>query len=365
MNFENLHELINRYEQNLHFVNNSDNDEIFKWKAVKCFQDVWFSPEAESLPFHELFRRAKKESSVLIDNSTVSPANGVVKLAEVAGDEVRHLFCDVLFADDGGNLAVRQNNMELFIEGMEKLRQKHFPALWKYQQDRHAASCYLAMFAPGDNFIYKYSHAECFARHIEYGKDIGSGAAFSLAHYYEMANAVVDALGDHPKLVEEHRKLLGEDYYKDDSLHLLAFDIIYCSSTYGFFKNLKHKSKAEAIKDYKAEQARVAAEAKRQAEIDAIEEQILKVESSLDIYRAISLVGVQVHQKKEGYGTIVQQNVNQIVVEFASGKKTYIVSTKFPMRPTFEDDEAIVAAMTDYEEKLNELKRLRTQLSKL
>lgn len=365
MNVENLHELINRYEQNLHYVNNADNDEIFKWKAVKCFQDAWFSPEAKTLPFHELFRRAKKESSVLIDNSTVSPANGVVKLAEVAGEEVHHLFCDVLFANDGGDLAVRQNNMELFIEGMEKLRQRHFPANWKYKQDRHAASCYLALYAPGENFIYKYSHAESFARHIEYGKDIGSGVTFSLAHYYEMANAVVEALRYHPTLVEEHSKFLGADYYKDDSLHLLAFDIIYCSSTYGFFRNLKHKSKAEALKDYKAEQARMAEEAKRQASIDAVEERIREVEEELDIYRAISLVGVQVYQKKEGYGIVVRQNVNQIAVEFETGEKAYIVSTKFPMRPTFEDDAEIVAAMTDYEEKLKELKRLQDQLKKL
>lgn len=365
MNVENLHELINRYEQNLHYVNNSENDEIFKWKAVKCFRDAWFSPEAETMPFDELFRQAKKESSVLIDNSTVSPANGVVKLAEVDGAEVCRLFRDVLFAPDAGDLSVRQNNMELFIEGMEKLRQKHFPANWKYKQDRHSASCYLSMFAPDENFIYKYSHAESFAKHIEYGKDIGSGTSFSLAHYYEMANAIVDALRDHPTLVKEHETLLGAEHYKDESLHLLAFDIIYCSSTYGFFKNLKHKSKAEAIKDYKAEQARMAEEAKRQAAIDAVEERIREVEEVLDVYRAISLVGVQVYQKKEGYGIVVRQNVNQIVVKFETGEKTYIVSTKFPMRPTFEDDAEIVAAMTDYVEKLGELKRLQDQLKKL
>lgn len=30
MNYENLHELINRYEQNLYVVNDDKNDEIFK-----------------------------------------------------------------------------------------------------------------------------------------------------------------------------------------------------------------------------------------------------------------------------------------------------------------------------------------------
>ena len=35
MNYENLHELINRYEQNIAFYNNADNEEIFKWEAVQ------------------------------------------------------------------------------------------------------------------------------------------------------------------------------------------------------------------------------------------------------------------------------------------------------------------------------------------
>lgn len=365
MNYENLHELINRYEQNLYYVNNDTNNEIFKWQAVKCFQDAWFSSEAGSWPFHELFRRAKKESSVLIDNSTVSPANGVVKLAEVAGDEVKHLFCDVLFADDGGDLSIRQNNMELFIDGMEKLLQKHFPAKWKYRQDRHAASCYLAMYAPGANYIYKYSHVEAFARHIEYGKDIGSGETFSLAHYYELGDIVVDALHEHQDLVNNHAKLLRSEHYKDDSLHLLAFDIIYCASTYGFFNNLPHKSKAEAIKDFKEAQRRQAEDAKRQAAIEALEAEILRTEMALDAYRSISLVGIQVHQKKEGTGIIIRQDVNVIDVQFDGGQKTYIISTKFPMRPTFEDDTEIVVAMTDYEAKTKELKHLKQQRAKM
>ena len=40
MNIDNLHQLIGRYEQNYSLINNSKNDEIFKWRAVRCFQDV-------------------------------------------------------------------------------------------------------------------------------------------------------------------------------------------------------------------------------------------------------------------------------------------------------------------------------------
>ena len=82
MNKENLHEIISRYETHYAEINNKENNEIFKWKAVKCFQQEWFSPNNDGLPFSILLAKAKRETSVLIDNSTVSPANGIEKMAE-------------------------------------------------------------------------------------------------------------------------------------------------------------------------------------------------------------------------------------------------------------------------------------------
>lgn len=238
MNYENLHELIRRYEESYPEINNAANNEIFKWKAIHRFQTEWFSPANENLSFSELFSKAKSECSVLIDNSTVAPANGIVKMAQAEPAEVERLFREVLYADDGGNLGLRQTHMEQFLEGIEAVRLKHFPGFWKFNQDRHAASCYLALFAPAQNYIYKYTHAENFARHIEFGKDIGSGDRFSLENYYEMCDLVVAALREHPTLLEAYEKLLTDGYYCDKSLHLLAFDVIYCATTYGFFYRL-------------------------------------------------------------------------------------------------------------------------------
>ena len=104
MNIDNLHQLIGRYEQNYSLINNSKNDEIFKWRAVRCFQDVWFDDRYESYPFAEKFRAATRECSVLVDNGQVSPSNGIVKMAEQEPEEVEHLFNEVLFADDNGDL---------------------------------------------------------------------------------------------------------------------------------------------------------------------------------------------------------------------------------------------------------------------
>ncbi len=359
MNYDNLHKLIDRYEENIYYLNNAECDEKFKWHAVQRFQDAWFAADADTIPFSELFHRAIKGSAILINNATVQPANGVVKLAEQAPEEVEHLVRDVLFAEDDDDLDLRQDHMEEFLEGMEELLQKYYPASWKYRQDRHAASCYLAMFAPEKNYIYKYSPVEAFARHVEFGKDIGSGASFKLAHYYELGDVVVAALREHPELLRKHAELLDETYYRDDSLHLLAFDIIYCADTYGYFKDLKHRSKKDAIKAYSLAQQRKAEEETRQAEIDLLDEQIRVLENQLDVYRSISLVGTQVQMKNLGTGIVIEQNGNVIRVRFAEIEKQYFISKKYPMRPTFEDDEVIVEAMTDYEVKQKELAVLK------
>lgn len=49
MNTANLNTLIQRYEDNFEWINNAEHDEIFKWRAVRCFQDVWFSEEVEDM----------------------------------------------------------------------------------------------------------------------------------------------------------------------------------------------------------------------------------------------------------------------------------------------------------------------------
>lgn len=365
MNKENLHELIRRYEEHYAELNNQANDEIFKWKAVRRFQDEWFSPENAELSFSELFSKAKSESSVLIDNSTVSPANGIVRMAQEEPKEVERLFREVLFANDDGNLDLRQQQMEEFLDGIESVRTKHFPGYWKYTQDRHAASCYLAMYAPEQNYIYKYTPAENFAQYIEFGKDIGSGDKFSLKNYYEMCDLIVEALREHKNLLEAHKKLLTDKYYHDKSLHLLAFDVIYCASAYGFFSGLQHKPKKEAIKAHTLDQLRKAEEAKRQKEIDTLEAKIQALEMQLDVYRSIRLIGVRVHQKEYGNGIIVWQNVNMVRVKFANTEKIYTISNEFLFRPTFENDAEIVTAMTDYALKENEANRLRKQLDML
>ena len=369
MNIQNLHKLIDRYEENFLMINSgkaNEPDEIFKWKAAKTFRDVWFSEEAKKMKFAEKFNLAKKDFDILTDNSYVSPSNGIVKVAEKENEAIESLFETILFAEDGGDLAKRSNNMDKFLDEFDKLRAKHYPESFKFKQERHSASCYLAFFSPDNNYIYRFSDAEEFAKHIEYGKDIGSGGDFSLARYYEMCDIIVDALSEHTSLLSKHDALVAErnkaseEYYVDKSRHILAFDIMYCCRTYNFYAGIAHASKKESIKAFALAELREKERREREERIAEAENELHALELESEKYNCISLLNVEVHQSLYGRGIVIEQNKNKITVKFDGGEKSFIINKKYPVRPTFENDAEIVDAFTEYdllEEKIKSLKR--------
>ena len=363
MNLENLHKLIDKYEENFYTINSAEHDEIFKWRAMKRFRDIWFSPEAKNMMFSEMFNEARKDFFILMDNSYVSPSNGIVKIAEHEQESVAELFNGVLFADDGGDIVARQNNMEIFLEKFDKLRLKYYPQSFKFKQDRHSVSCYLFFYAPETNYIYRYSEAEAFAQHIEFGKDIGSGQYFRLDYYYEMCDKVVETLKEHQTLIEKHFTFLSEECYRDESLHLLAFDVIYCSRAYNFYSGMTHLSKKESIKAFTEAEAREKERIEKENKIAELQNKIFELEMSVEKYAPISLINVEVVHHKYGKGIIISQDINKVNIKFDSCEKVFVIHKKYAGRPTFENDTEIVEAMSEYDDINTRIKKLKSELN--
>lgn len=318
MNTDTLHELINRYEYNFDFINSDEHDELFKWKAMKVWRDEWFKPDDAFASFADRFNAAKKEFSLFIDNSRMHPSTGVIKLWEKEPETVEKLFYEILFADDCGNVSVVEDNLERFLDEYEKLRCKYFPGNWSYKQDRHSASVFLAMNNPDFNFVYKASEAQTMAKYVDFGFNIRSGMNFSLCNYYRLCEDIVEALKEHESLLETHFNWLTPEHYCDKSLHLLAFDLMYCCRTYNFYRGLTVPSKRKPTRRKSGSltpEEIAQREAERLAKIDELEQQIAELEKSCDEYSDISLIGVQVTAKPYGTGTVIEQEINQISVE--------------------------------------------------
>ena len=370
MNIDNLHELINRYEENLDRLYKTESYELFKWEAMKTWQDEWTKPKGSFSSFAERYSAATKNFSIFIDNSTMHPSAGVLKLWEKESETVESLFCDVLLKDPKGSIVSVQDNMDAFISGFEELRQKHFPKQWYYKQERHSASVYLAVNDPAFNYAFKSSEAHMMSKYIGFGYKIGAGETFSLENYYRLCEEVVSALKEHERLLERHFDSLNERCYKEKSLHLLAFDIIYCSRAYNFYKGLEAPERPNRIKK-KAKVTEISAEelarreAERQEKIRAIESEIEELESISDDCEDISLIGVQVTSDKDGTGTVIAQNINMITVQFDNGEKKFKLDKQYVNRPRFDEDDEIVEAFTNYARRQEHLKDLYKKLEQL
>lgn len=369
MNYDNLHELINRYENDLERIYNAEHDELFKWRAMYVWRHEWFKPEDAFSSFADRFNAARKEFSLFIDNSRMHPSSGVIKLWEKDPACVESLFKDVLFADAGRSVSLTQNHMDSFLDEYEKLRQKYFPGNWSFKQDRHSASVYLAMNDPSFNYVFKSSEAMTMAKYVDLGFSIGAGMSFSLENYYRLCDQIVAALREHQSLLDKHFSYLGNGYYVDDSLHLLAFDLMYCCRTYGYYKGLVAPATGKTIKrtvstSPTAEELALR-EQERLGKIAALEQEIEELDRSCDGCEDISLIGVQVTSNQYGVGIVVEQEINKISVQFEQVKKTFILDKKYAARPRFENDEEIVEAFTTYGRAKEEIKKLQARILSL
>ena len=366
MNLDILHRLIDRYEEKIDKIYNTENYELFKWQAAKTWQTEWNKPEDAFPSFADRFTAARKDFDVFIDGKIMHPSTGVIKLWQEDPQTVEHLFKDVLFADDQGDVQITQQNMDRFLDEYEELRTRHYPRHFSYKLDRHAASVFLAVNAPEKQFVFRSSDAHKMARYTEFGLSIGSGASFSLPNYYKLCEEIVKALREHESLLEKHFSYFNDKLYRDESLHLLAFDLMYCCRTYNFYHGLtapvtgktirKTGSAAPSQEEMEAEQA------KRRAEI---EDEIAALERTCDACCELSLVGVQVTAPKYGIGTVVSQNASTISVQFTEEKKSYILDKKYTSRPLFENAETVVAVFTEYNAAAERLKSLRRQLASI
>ena len=110
------------------------------------------------------------------------------------------------------------------------------------------------------------------------------------------------------------------------------------------------------------EKERAELEAQRNALLDEIKQLELEIEPCKEIV----LIGVQVSDKMTGaIGTIIAQEINKVTVQYETGSKTYFINKKYISRPRFEDDEEIVEAFTEYDEKKTKLGTLYNELARL
>ena len=180
-----------------------------------------------------------------------------------------------------------------------------------------------------------------------------------------MCEQIVAALREHDDLMAKYHAALDDSCYPDESLHLMAFDLQYCCRCYNLYSGLPFIGRRDALREYALQQEKAADAAERAEKCSALDQQIDEIEQRLSLFEEIALVGVEVAQKAYGVGRIIHQDGNHITVQFANCTKEFVIHRKYMQRPTFENDDEIVAIYTEMADLNEELKRLQKERTAL
>src|SRR5437879_12447766 len=121
MNSSKVREIIKRYEREFESINDK---ELYKWSAVKCFQDHW---NIDSKNFSHMLRLAFADADNLLTNSNYYPLRMLYQVADNNPEAVRSLFIQLF--DEELDLSRRIDDFEA---DFESLNEKYFPGMDDY-----------------------------------------------------------------------------------------------------------------------------------------------------------------------------------------------------------------------------------------
>lgn len=319
MDRENFHAIITRYLEKFDLTNGKEHAEWFKWEAIDCFQKNW-DIDAEDL--YDSFSKAIYRTDVLLDGGHSTPSSGIKALLKIPEEVefVRDAFRQLLAP--GKSLTERDLAVDRFLFNVNARIKTHWPNDGYKPQTTRSALCYLTLADPKRNYFYMYKRADNWANCTEYGFDIGSGSSFSLPVYYGMCEELVSEIKANPRLQqcnEARMKTAGVSI--DDDYHTLAYDIMYCATTYNLYVDIPtYQSKSVKERITRA-QEREKLDELYQAAVKA--ERLLEASDVSDTL-TFDLIGREVKHSLFGNGTILSLDGYKLTVRFDQGEKVFV-----------------------------------------
>ena len=350
MNELHMQQIFKHYIDDFEKLNDLEHMEYYKWQIVKRFRPLMDDAlKSEDSEFAANLLKVKKLTSNLVDSYT-QPFQGLVRFSKREPETVRNMFKS-LFENSDGTMEKRQNAVAAFLKKSHELRDKYFPGSYLYKDDMHSVTTYLFLYDSDHNYIFKSSHALIFADCIEFYDDWGSGDSVKLDVYYRMCDQIVSAIKNSPEMMKTDASRFENGWGIDPQTfalgkekHILAFDLIYCCSTYGLFSGItfkRPKTKEKQLIQEKKEKAVRFAE-----ELKTAQDDLKKLQEALEYLNTVFKMGVDIQHKKYDLGTITDNNGSSIEIEFSNGEKK-----KFGMVLSAVNN-IIVSQADDYAERL-------------
>ena len=257
MNSKNLQQIFHQYIDKFDYVNNLENQEYYKWQICKEFPMLMQNALTGDINhLDSALNEVRKCTKNIIDSYT-QPMRGLVELARKDKERVLAILKN-LYADDGGDIKIRMEKIADFIYCCDELLDKFFSGSYRFKQNAHSASALLFLNDPDHHYMFKANQCLEFADCIEFYDSWGSGDNIKLDVFHRMCDELVESIKECHELLatdasrfDGRLKLVGEQksLHQDTEKHILAFDIIYCCSTYKLYNSISYTKRNSKEKE--------------------------------------------------------------------------------------------------------------------
>lgn len=305
MNKNNLNQIFDHYIARFNELNDSKNSEYYKWEIAAQFRpmmDEALAAESAELP-------AKLAAVVLLTEQTIDNQYELsfYALSDYAKKEPEAVCSAIkaLLLPDDGDLVLRKQRFMEFLSFCDEMHQKYNPDSWRYHASIRLPMMITGFYDPDHYYLYKASQAQAYADCVEFYDDWGSGTNIDLGIYHRMCDELVTAIKENNELLKVNQERYGfskKPMHPDAAYHLLAFDIIFCSTVYNLYNGIHYGVKnAAEKKEYLTKQAEAKTAAAEQQE--ALEKAALLDKAEAFFLEKLS-VGNPIQHKRFGEGMI-------------------------------------------------------------
>lgn len=194
--------------------------ELYKWEAVKHFQDNW-DIDAEDFP--AMLSRSLSKTANLLASMSNFPRKMIEKYATLYTEEIKELF-SILF-DESLDLKER---IDTFIAGIEQVHKK-----WdvkggrNHYQTFNVVSTYLWLRYPNKYYIYKPSVAKILFDKLGIEIKLTPLKANAVIKTYELYDSISNHLLEDQELKAMFEKVITPSCYPDNLMRTATVDLGY------------------------------------------------------------------------------------------------------------------------------------------
>ncbi|RPI19825.1 MAG: EVE domain-containing protein [Ignavibacteriae bacterium] len=193
-------------------------NELYKWKALKTFQDNW---DIDAVDFAVMYEKSFAGNNNLWTGQNYFPKKMILFFCTINQEEVRNLFKNLF--DETIALNERVSN---FKDGCDKfILEINKPNIKQHYQNNTAVSLYLSFRYPEKYYLYKSTDFKNFTRLINF--EISTlKKKDRLDEYFKFCEQLKIILENNIDLVEHHRIRLSEDCFNDEYNTMLTQDFL-------------------------------------------------------------------------------------------------------------------------------------------